>query len=310
MSTAASDWSLWSTSARVVVTDANALPEARTITDRLLAKVELASSRFRADSELARVAPLLNDCTEVSPMLAALVRASLRAARLTDGDVDPTLGNALDAVGYDRDIRLIEDTDGLVRAIVSDRPGWKSVSLVGRRLRVPSHLSLDLGAIAKSYAADLVAASLAERLNCGALVSLGGDISTAGVEPRDGWNIFVEDLPGDPSTRVRMSSGSGLATSSTQKRTWQRAGRRLHHILDPRTGLPATPTWRTVTVSAESCATANTLSTASVIRGERAVAWLQSKSVSARLVRADGRIVTTGDWPQEFEAPKVMRSNV
>jgi thiamine biosynthesis lipoprotein len=303
MTTAASDWPLWSTSARLVITKPHLLDRATAIADRLLGEIDAACSRFRSDSELARLRDRLPQGVEVSPLLASLVRHALDAAAATDGDVDPTLGYALDAVGYDRDIRLVEDGDGIVRAVVSARPGWRSVVLIGRVLRVPAYLSLDLGATAKAVAADLVAARIAEELHCGVLVSLGGDIATAGLEPEGGWHVLVQDLPGDPAARVRLTPEFGMATSSTQKRRWNRGGSLQHHILDPRTGLPAEPHWRSVTVSASSCLQANTMSTASVVRGAAAVPWLASLGASARLVDRYGTIVTTGGWPAGSELP-------
>lgn len=297
--TRAAEWSLWSTTARLVVTDPARLDDAVRIADRILADIDAACSRFRADSELSRIAPALADGVDVSPLLATLVRYALDVAAETDGTVDPTLGYALSAVGYDRDIRLVEDSDRILRAIVSRRPGWKSVSLNGSLLRLPAHLALDLGATAKAVAADLVAAEIVDQLGCGVLVSLGGDIATAGTPPRVGWHVLVQDLPDDRRITVELGGGTALATSSTQKRRWTRAGIPVHHILDPRTGLPAPAVWKTVTAAAPSCLAANALSTSSIVRGEEAVSWLAAKGVAARLVRWDDTVITTGDWPAE-----------
>jgi thiamine biosynthesis lipoprotein len=311
------EWPLWSTSARVVVdlpvtsTPASrdlVLDRATAIADTLLGEVDGACSRFRADSELRHAHADLPTGVEVSPLLATLVRHALEAAAVTDGAVDPTLGYALDAVGYDRDIRLVESVDGPVRAIVSPRPGWKSVSMVGTRLRVPAHLALDLGATAKAVAADMLARRLADDLGCAVLVSLGGDISTAGPEPEAEWTVRVQDLPTDPAARLRLSAGAGMATSSTQKRRWTSGGATRHHILDPATGLPADPHWRSVTVAARSCLRANTLSTAGVVRGAAAAAWLDSLGVAARLVDRHGSVTTTGDWPADSELAPESRA--
>lgn len=299
------DWTLWSTAARLVLagpaaSDA-ALDRASALADEVLAEVDAACSRFRSDSELARSHADLPNGVDVSPILATLVRHALDAAVLTGGSVDPTLRYALDALGYDRDIRLIEDDERLVRAVMTPRAGWQSVSLVGNRLRVPAHLALDLGATAKAVAADLVAQRIADEIGCGALVSLGGDIATAGQGPAGGWHVTVQDLPADPAARVRLTAGRGLATSSTQKRRWNRAGLTRHHILDPATGMPAEPVWRCVTVAAATCLRANTFSTAAIVRGQASVGWLDRLGVAARLVDSDGRVVTTGDWPADAE---------
>lgn len=295
--TASRDWTLWSTSARLVVTDPEQIALASTLADALLADVDRAASRFRADSELQLAAGMLHQGVEVSNTLADLVRQALASAALTNGDVDPTLGYALDAVGYDRDIRLIEDHGVPVRAVVSRRPGWKSVSLVGNTLKVPAHLALDLGATAKAVAADWTATVISAALGCGVLLSLGGDIATAGPAPAGGWQVRVQDAPADPAATVTLTAGMALATSSTQHRRWRMAGQAQHHILNPRTGRPAEPVWRSATVAASSCHRANTLSTAAIVRGAAAVPWLRELGVAARLVDAQGAVTLLGGWP-------------
>jgi FAD:protein FMN transferase len=125
----------------------------------------------------------------------------------------------------------------------------------------------------------------------------------AGSPPDGGWRIRVQDMtglpeetPDGPSQVVAIRDG-GLATSSTAARRWHHGGDLLHHILDPRTGLPAAPVWRTVSVAAATCADANTAATAAIIRGDRALAWLARLELPARLVTQDGNVRTVADWP-------------
>jgi thiamine biosynthesis lipoprotein len=243
----------------------------------------------------------------VSPLLAEAIAVALRAARLTDGDVDPTVGAAMNAVGYDRDFSLVQRNGPGVRLTVKTVPGWRQVEFneQARLLRVPPGVRLDLGATAKAWAADRSAGRIAAALGCGVLVSLGGDIAVSGHPPAGGWRIRVQDIsgrpedpPAGPSTVVAIHGG-GLATSSTAARRWRRGGDVLHHILDPRTGLPATPVWRTVSVAAASCTDANIASTAAIIRGQAAPAWLTGLGLPARLVDEAGQVRTIGGWPAE-----------
>jgi thiamine biosynthesis lipoprotein len=162
---------------------------------------------------------------------------------------------------------------------------------------------VDLGATAKARTADRAAAAISHRTGSGCLVSLGGDLAVAGPAPAGGWRIRVEDVAGDPaapptgpSTVVTIRDG-GLATSSTRARRWRRGGLDLHHVLDPRTGLPPEPVWRTVSVAAGTCVDANTVSTAAIVRGRRVWPWLRSVGLPARLVGEDGDVVTVGGWP-------------
>ncbi len=295
---AAHDWELWSTHARLVVTEPGALDEAVVRTRRLLAEVEEAASRFRDDAEIRRLTPGPDGTVLVSPVLADLLGEALAAARSTDGAVDPTVGTSVSALGYDRDIRLVE-SPGAVVALVRPAPGWGRLRLVGRRLTIPADVEPDLGATAKAVAADRAAALVAERLGTGVLLSLGGDIATAGTSPTGGWQVLVQDAPDDPAAPAALPAGTALATSSTVRRTWRRGGETLHHIVDPATGRSAEPVWRTVSVAAPTCVAANTAATAAVVKGLGGLDWLRRRGLPARLVGRDGRVRLVGGWPEE-----------
>jgi len=308
---ASASWQALGTGVQLTVTDASQLAAARAMLEADLAAVDLACSRFRPDSEIAvldrAMAGARAGPVTVSPLLAEAIAVALRAARLTDGDVDLTVGAAMNAVGYDRDFTLVQRTGPAVRLTVRTIPGWRQVEFdeQARRLRVPPGVRLDLGATAKAWAADRSAARIAAALGCGALVSLGGDIAVSGQTPAGGWRIRVQDVsgqpedpPAGPSTVVAIHGG-GLATSSTAARRWRRGGDVLHHILDPRTGLPAAPVWRTVSVAAASCTDANIASTAAIIRGWAAPDWLTGLGLPARLVDEASQVRTINGWPAE-----------
>lgn len=289
------------TTALVSVTDPAALEPARAVLEAELDAIDRACSRFRDDSELARVNRAAGrPPVAISPLFATALAAALRAAELSGGDVDPTVGRALRLVGYDRDFALVPPVGRALAYETVAVAGWRSVELDTRRqtVRIPAGVELDLGATAKAFAADRAARRLNAMLGTGVLVSLGGDIAVAGPPPPGGWSVGVADdhASTDPAETVAVASG-GLATSSTHVRRWRRGGRELHHLIDPRTGLPAVSPWRTVTVAAGSCVDANTASTAAFVRGEGAAPWLARLRLPARLVRRDGRIVRVGGWP-------------
>jgi thiamine biosynthesis lipoprotein ApbE len=301
---ASATWRALGTLVQLVVTDPAALPGARRLLEDDLAAVDATCSRFREDSEIRS---LTGGRHRISPLLAEAIGVALRAARLTDGDVDPTVGGAMSAAGYDRDFHQIEPNGPPLRLTVRRVPGWREVRLDGRSLILPAGVQLDLGATAKGWAADRSVSRIAEQARCGVLVSLGGDIAVAGLPPATGWRIRVQDVTGPagetpegPHALIAIRNG-GLATSSTAARRWRRGGDMLHHILDPRTGLPAEPVWRTVSVAAGSCADANAASTAAVIRGRRALGWLTRLGLPARLVDATGAVFTVAGWPDDSE---------
>jgi thiamine biosynthesis lipoprotein len=295
------DWELWSSSCRLVVADAAALPGATAIVDEELAHIEQACSRFRLDSELMTLVRDDDGAAELSPLLAELVRAALLAARETDGAVDPTLGSVLAGLGYDRDIAEVRRVDRS-HVTVRRHPGWRALVLQGRRLLMPPGTQLDLGATAKAVAADRCARLVHEQLGTGVLVSLGGDIATRGATPAGGWQVRVQDLPDDVPQQITLHEGAAVATSSTARRTWTQDGQPRHHLVDPLTRMPAVGPWRSVTVVAPTCLRANTATTAAMVKGDGALTWLRNTGLPARLVSHEGGLVTLGGWPREAAA--------
>jgi thiamine biosynthesis lipoprotein ApbE len=304
---AVADWPALGTTAELVVTDPSALVAARQAVEEELAAIDVAASRFRDDSEIARLNAAAGEWQPVSTLLARLLRVAIDAADWTDGLVDPTVGAALIDLGYDRTFCELP-TDGPSLTVVSHEvPGYLQIELdeAGGRARVPAGTIVDLGATAKGVAADMCAVAAASVGDCGALVSLGGDIAVAGPAPQEGWAVAVTDnsdlslATDDGLTQIVTLTSGGLATSSVTARRWRRGGSLLHHLVDPRTSLPAQGPWRTVSVTAVTCALANTASTAAIILGMDAPRWLRERKMHARLVSDDGSVVCVGDWPRE-----------
>jgi thiamine biosynthesis lipoprotein ApbE len=308
-------WEALGTSVVLLVDDPDALATARTIVERELRAIDRACSRFRPDSDLQRANAGAGRFVGVDPLLIEAVEVALRAAMLTDGDVDPTVGNALILAGYDRDWTLLERSrpaDGFEDApppAITARvtPGWRAIELDREcsAIRVPPGVRLDLGATAKAWVADRAAAAVHGATGAGSLISLGGDIATAGAAPGEGWRIYVTDdhrrVPGEQGQTISIRAG-GIATSSTTARRWRHEGRTQHHIIDPATGAPVAPRWRTVSVAAETCLDANIASTAALIRADGAPAWLGRVGLPARLVGNDGAVRLVGEWPAEEES--------
>jgi thiamine biosynthesis lipoprotein len=292
------------TTAVVVTADVHGLVPAVMEVRREVDAIDVACSRFRDDSDLARVNAGAGRWVPVGGLLLEAVAVALRAARLTDGDVDPTVGAAMIANGYDRDFRSVGTEGPGPRLATGLAPGWRAVDvdLEGARIRVPAGSGLDLGATGKALAADRAARAAARSAGCGVLVSLGGVLAIAGRPPVEGWPVGVGDVQEGEADETVLLSGGGVATSSTQVRRWRCDGRILHHIVDPRTGAPAPAVWRTVTVAAASCVDANVAATASIVRGASARAWLGSLGLHARLVTVGGDVVRVAGWPRSVSA--------
>jgi thiamine biosynthesis lipoprotein ApbE len=307
---AIASWQALGTAVVLCVTDSSALQRARAAVEAELSRVDRTCSRFREDSDLSRVNIHAEQPVRVDPLLVAALEVALRAARLTDGDVDPTLGRALELAGYDRDWQALcggaqqPQRQHRPEVVVSRVPAWPKVRVdrVRATARVPRGTKLDLGATAKAWAADRAAAAAAAAGGCGALVSIGGDIATCGRGPAQGWLIHVTDdhrsHPSSPGQTVRVHTG-GLATSSTAVRRWKQAGQSMHHVIDPHTAAPVRDTWRTVSVAAADCTQANIAATAAIVRGARAARWLAQLGLPARLAAWDGSVHRVGGWPRQ-----------
>lgn len=287
------------TRAELVVTDPGLLAAAAAILHLELERIDAVASRFRADSEVSALSRASGDEVPVSSDLLDVLDVALRAAALTDGAVDPTVGASLCALGYDRD--FAEVAPGVAGPLPPHRPvaGWRTVVLDRDRstARLAPGTVLDLGATAKALAADRVAARVRAELDCGVLVSLGGDVAVAGA-PGLGFPVAIGDVCGVGSGAETVLVGDGgLATSGVGARQWDAVGQRVHHLIDPYAGLPARTSWRTVSVTAASCVDANTASTAAMVLAAAAPAWLAERPLPARLVSNDGSVRRVAGWP-------------
>ena len=291
------------TTATVLVTDAGQMDAAVAILRQELDAIDLAASRFRPDSELCALNAAAGRPVAVSDLLFRAIGEAVRAARVTDGLVDPTVGEALVLAGYDRDFDQIDPAGPPIAVLAKPVPGWKAITTdpTRRTVRLPPGVVLDLGATAKALCADLAATRIAGVTGAGVLVSLGGDMAVAGEPPDDGWSVRVTDDHAAPPDQaagpvVALRSG-GLATSSTTVRRWVRGGVPMHHLIDPETGQPAKGCWRTVSVAAGSCLDANIASCAAMLLGPAAPGWMEERALPARLVDTLGSVTHVAGWP-------------
>jgi FAD:protein FMN transferase len=291
------------TTATVVVSDpARADLAGRELACRLGA-LDAACSRFRPDSELRRIErTAAGRPVEVSPLLYDLLEVGCAVAVLTAGAVDPTVGSALMALGYDRDFEEVRRRELAEPGDVAPAHGWWRIALdpVRRTVSITEGVHIDLGATAKAFAADQAARQIADLAGCGVLVNLGGDVAVGGPPPTDGWPVGIAAThsvdPRRADEVVRLSDG-GLATSGTTARSWQLGGRRVHHIVDPSTGEACEPVWSLVSTLAPSCVEANSFATAAVVWGGDAPGNLSAYGACARLVGQDGSVTYVGEWP-------------
>jgi thiamine biosynthesis lipoprotein len=222
-----------------------------------LREVDAGLTRFNAESELCALNASGGTWFPASEMLFTVVELSIAAARATDGLFDPTLLPLLEAFGYDRDYKSLATTPpadaaaGTGGEAVPSLPvgTWRQIKLdrARRRIRLPKGTRLDLGGIAKGWAADVAVERYFEQFP-GVIVSVGGDMRVrGGLSESDPWALGIEDprdAVSDTGTQERHAAvltvgRGGLATSAATGRWWWHGGERRHHLLDPRTRRPA-----------------------------------------------------------------------
>jgi FAD:protein FMN transferase len=261
------EWALWSTTVRVVTADPHALPSARRLVDQELAHVELAASPYRRDAEIATLPTGRRH--RISATLTAILAAALRAAEETDGAVDPTRARPLRAVGE----------GDLWRGIEIDEQA--------QTVLIPGGVELDLDSMTRALATDRCAAVVADVLNVGVLVSLGGDIATAGPAGGGAWEVLVGGPDAGPEARgggspaaiVAVPTGLAVVTATSR----------------------AHPDFRAATVVAEDCVTAATWSEAVLGDAVHGYNRLVARGLPARLVAAGGILTYVGGWPEDAE---------
>jgi thiamine biosynthesis lipoprotein len=262
---------------------AGATAAEREAVQRLFDRRERAFSRFRAGSELNRVNERAGRATLVSAEFAAMVGLALAAAEQTGGLVDPTLGRALEAAGYDSDFAALRDDP---RPPGPPAPSsLAEVCLRGRILELPAGTRLDLNGVVKAKTVD---DALALVRGAG-YVSAGGDLACRGGLP--------VALPGGDTVRLVVG---GLATSGSDRRRWRRGGSLQHHLIDPRTGRPAPSCWQQVTVCGHTCLAADIAAKAAFLLGRDGPDWLDQHRLPGRFRAADGRTHANQSWRQSL----------
>ena len=210
-----------------LVTDAGALFAASEMLELELERIDLVASRFRSDSELSRLNAAAGSEVVVGHDLFEAIDVALAMAEATDGLVDPTVGEAMNRLGYDRDFAdVVGGVDGELPPAASR--AWVALRRPSTGADAPSRLpadtSLDLGATAKALAADRAAATIHSRLGCGVLVSLGGDASAAGPAPAGGFDIGIADTctsPIPPRQSPSRRAGSPPRASASATGDWE-----------------------------------------------------------------------------------------
>ncbi len=286
------------TSIEVLVTEPEELDEVAEHVRRCVDEIDLTFSRFRSDSELSHLEKGGSKPQRASALFLELIDLAYKATESTDGWFDPTVRDALEALGYDRSIEQLEAFGPGAERPHRQAGEWYLINYDRRRglIELRDGVRLDFGGIGKGFAVDYALRTLPP-VHGGVLINAGGDLAVAGPAPDGGWICDVgTTLDSEVEETVILHEGA-IATSGLGRRQWQRNGEQLHHLIDPRTGEPGKSPWRIVSVGAHSCVAAEVAAKVAWLRGETGPSWLRLIGLSGRFAGIDGRIVKVGRWP-------------
>jgi thiamine biosynthesis lipoprotein len=242
-------------------------------------RIERKYSRYRGDSVVNQINESAGREITVDDECANLLDFAATLTRLSEGAFDITSGVLRKAWTFDGGEQVPSQTqiDALLASV-----GWHRIEWHRPVLELRAGMQIDLGGIGKEYAVDS-AAELVEKISPGlsCLINFGGDVAVRNVR-QDGkpWRVGIESCARmDAADRIVQLSRGALATSGDSRRFVFRGGHRYSHILDARTGWPVRNAPRSITVAADTCTQAGTLTTLAMLQGENAERMLQASGM-------------------------------
>ena len=298
----------------------------KSLYDELFARLHEIDEKFSVTIDSSEISAINKAAGErsvsVSSDTAYVVKASLAFAELTGGAFDPTVGPLVKIWGINTDHARVpekSEIDAVLPLI-----NWRDVSVADDNTVMLKRrgMALDLGGIVKGYAADEVTKILKARKVRRAIVDLGGNIFVYG-KKKDGspWRVGIKD-PNDPEgvpSIVLNVANSTIVTSGVYERFFTENGVRYHHILDAKTGYPASSGLLSSTVVCESSMAADALSTSVFVLGKESGMELLRRMRSPELseipglhaqalgifIEEDGSISASKELDGSLEAPAV-----
>ncbi|WP_219415222.1 FAD:protein FMN transferase [Pseudonocardia nigra] len=269
--TVCSEWSVWDTRCRLVVTDPWAMHRARRVLEEQLTAVDRVVNPRRAGSVARRLR------RDGSAVPVGVLLAELLGRRPTVRTAEPApFPYGLAAVPDGVDVH---------------HPALEPWQLA---LDARDGLHLEPGPSPRAWTAQRCAELVAEATSCGVLVAVGGDVATSGLAPVGGWRVQLRDAPAGPATVVAVDGGA------ISQITTVRVGRgrsELHRVVVPATGRTVVPEWRSVAVAAADGPAASAACRGALLRGTGAAGWLADLGLPARLVDRAGEVHAVGRWP-------------
>ncbi|MGN0633242.1 MAG: FAD:protein FMN transferase [Oscillospiraceae bacterium] len=258
-------------------------------------------------SEIYRINNSGGQAVEVSPQTAELLRFSLDMHERTEGAFDITLYPVLKAWGFTTDEYRVPGDEEIAQLLKNT--GVQNISLENNTVQIPDNMQIDLGAVGKGYAGDLVAQRLKSNGVSSALIDIGGNIQTVGVKP-DGekWTVGIRSPFGEGNFATLEIGECAVVTSGGYERYFVDNGKTYRHILDPKTGKPADSGLASVTVIGSEGRLCDALSTSLFVMGldKAEKLWKESNAFEMVIVTSDGDIYITEGIENDFVINKSL----
>ena len=254
--------------------------------------LESVLSRTREDTDIAKLNAADGAEVTLSDEGAKLLSLALDLSAATNGAYDPTVAPLTDLWGIGTDHQKVPSQSEIDAALQT--VGTAHVHENGDVVTLDSGSKIDLGGIAKGYAADLCA-DILKSADADGLLVLGGNIYAVGTNEGKDWNIGIAD-PDDSADTIAAVAVHDLSvvTSGDYERYFEQDGVRYHHIFDPKTGYPAASGLRSVTVIDANSTRADALTTALFVMGaDKGRAYCEENDIAAVFVTADKQVFTT-----------------
>lgn len=239
------------------------------------ARIHKLSDFFDETSDVSKINNAAASVTiKVSQNIINMIELANKVTAASNGAFDITLAPVSVLWKFDAE-NPVPPTDEQISAAlrISAREQLAVDKKSGTVTKAFADTKIDLGAIAKGYAADQATKILKDAGVKSAIIDFGGNIVTIGKNPKssDGkWRIGLQTpfAPSGEYSKILKLDETSIATSGTYQRSFEYEGKLYHHIIDPKTGRPAAQNFDSVTVTAKSAALADALSTAVFVLGE------------------------------------------
>ena len=267
----------------------------------LMSELEGLFSRTLEGSDIWRINHAGGESVTVSPRTADLLRFGLSWAEQTDGALDITIAPVSSLWNFTDGSNTVPDEADLNAAL--SHVGYQNIVIEDSTVTLEDpEAMIDLGAIAKGYAADALRDFLAENGCTSALVNLGGNVLTVGRKPdNSAWNIGIRKPFGEPEEVIAVvpAADQCVITSGSYERCFRANGKLYHHILDPKTGVSADSGLNSVSILSASGSAGDALSTACFVMGlEKGMALIESlPGIEALFINEDNELIPSSGWP-------------